>query len=185
MALKKISAAEIKACKETANSMKTHELKIGSSVLVADEKAGPMLYNKTGALKSIKEDNVASVDFSPAFGIVQVNLKYLIGAKGSKDAVFKPFKPLQPMTLLAKGIKESWLSMIEDEIFQPHADGSWLLDQHLTVAMEFLKFGLHLKPEEVSYVEPTVSKLFFQVAHEADLDDLEELQAIEALFLLE
>ena len=46
--------------------------------------------------------------------------------------------------------------------------------------MEFLRFGLHLKPEEVAYVEPTVSKLFYQVAHEAELDNLEELQATQA-----
>jgi hypothetical protein len=65
----------------------------------------------------------------------------------------------------------------------PNKDGAWLLDQHLTVAMEYLKFGFNLKADEISYVEPTCSKIFFEVAHEADLADLVELQAIEACFI--
>ena len=129
---------------------------------------------------SIKEDNQASVDFAPAFGIVQLSFEYLVSSKGSTDEAWKPFKSLVAMTSLTKAIKESWLSKIADELFMPNKDGAWLLDQHLTVAMEYLKFGLNLKADEISYVEPTCSKIFFQVAHEADLADLVEPQAIQA-----
>ena len=88
------------------------------------------------------------------------------------------------MTNLSKGIKEGWLKLIQDERFQPHADGAWLLDQRISVAMEYIKFALQLKPNEVAYVEPTLMKICYQVAHEADLDDLVQLQAIEACFIL-
>jgi len=182
--LKKAAKADIEDFKMEATEMKGNHLQIGAFVLVADEKAGTMLYSKTGILKSIKENNLASVDFAPAFGIVQLKLEYLISGKGSKDKEWKAFEFLKPMTNLSKNIKEGWLKLIQDEIFQPHADGAWLLDQHLTVAMEYLKFGLNLKADEVSYVDPTCSKIFWQVAHEADLADLEQLQAFEAFFIV-
>ena len=75
---------------------------------------------------------------------------------------------MKPMTNLSKNIKEGWLKLLEDDVIQPHADGSWLLDQHLAVAMQYTMFGLSLKPDEVAYVEPALSKIFYQVAHEAD-----------------
>ena len=145
--LKKAAKVDIEELQMEATEMKGNHLQIGAFVLVANEKAGTMLYSKTGILKSIKEHNLASVDFAPAFGIVQLKLDYLIAGKGSKDKEWRVFESLKPMTNLTRIIKEGWLKMVQDEIFQPHADGSWLLDQHMTVAMEYLKFGLNLKAD--------------------------------------
>ena len=111
---------------------------------------------------------------------MKVKVEYLRGGKGSKDAKWLPFRTLLKMTNLTKALKEKWLQLISDDLLDPNADGSWLLDQHIVVGIEFLRFGLNLKPEELALVEPTVSNIFYKVAHEADLENLEELQATQA-----
>ena len=73
--LKAAGKAEFEAIQTQADEMMSNELNIGARVLVANEKAGPMLYSKTGILKSIKGDNLASVDVAPAFGIAQLKLE--------------------------------------------------------------------------------------------------------------
>jgi hypothetical protein len=156
---------------EKTETVELPHLKPGKEVLCCSELAGQFIYGKVGVLVKAVGEN-ASVDFSPAAGVVTVQLQHLCKANGTNLVDFKAKKTMQGINLVTKDLKLAWLQQIEDLYLEPpNVQGQWLLDWHMSAAMKYLQWALWLEKTPSnrtwSYVDPLLSSAWFVCTYEA------------------
>ena len=155
-------------------------------VTVCSEHAGKQYYGRTGAVALSAWQGSAdllNVDLQP--GSQAFRREFL-----EQTSILPDLKMLTLQSLkrsdMQMWLREAALKTLGDDLGDdvevPRADGSWLLDQHMTVAWLFLQWSLPgLKAASVSFLRPDVVQSFIALADPTTnlegLGDKEWLQA--------
>ena len=138
-------------------------------VTVCSEHAGKQYYGRTGVVAVSAWQGSAellNVDLQP--GLQAFRREFL-----EQTSILPDLKMLTLQSVkrsdMQVWLREAALKTLGDDLGDdvevPRADGSWLLDQHMTVAWLFLRWSLPgLKAASVSFVRPDVVQAFVALA---------------------
>ena len=138
-------------------------------ILVASEKAGIFSYGKEGLVQPADwkaEEPEVAVNLQPGVhSLPRVCLKELQPWK--KAAKIKPFTALS-RAAVQRMMNRCGLQSLEDEegdkVQLHNGSGDWLLDQHIDLGWELMKWGLALEMDAVQMVAPNLLQSFMEIA---------------------
>ena len=152
----------------------------GVSVFVVHESAGREYFGRQGILKEARfggeGEPEVSLHFNP--GVWSCLLKHTVEVEQVKKT-----RKLKGFNEVSRVMMQSWLwdcgLKLEpedpgDDVTVSSQGGDWLLDQHLNVGWELLKFGAGLQESAVQYVPPDLLQAWMHLETEGAHPDADE-----------
>ena len=152
----------------------------GVSVFVVHESAGREYFGRQGILKEARfggeGEPEVSLHFNP--GVWSCLLKHTVEVEQVKKT-----RKLKGFNEVSRVMLQSWLwdcgLKLEpedpgDDVKVSSQGGDWLLDQHLNVGWELLKFGAGLQESAVQYVPPDLLQAWMRLETEGAHPDADE-----------
>ncbi|CAE8634053.1 unnamed protein product [Polarella glacialis] len=152
----------------------------GVSVFVVHESAGREYFGRQGILKEARfggeGEPEVSLHFNP--GVWSCLLKHTVEVEQVKKT-----RKLKGFNEVSRVMLQSWLwdcgLKLEpedpgDDVTVSSQGGDWLLDQHLNVGWELLKFGAGLQESAVQYVPPDLLQAWMHLETEGAHPDADE-----------
>jgi hypothetical protein len=152
----------------------------GVSVFVVHESAGREYFGRQGILKEARfggeGEPEVSLHFNP--GVWSCLLKHTVEVEQVKKT-----RKLKGFNEVSRVMLQSWLwdcgLKLEpedpgDDVTVSSQGGDWLLDQHLNVGWELLKFGAGLQESAVQYVPPDLLQAWMRLETEGAHPDADE-----------
>ena len=152
----------------------------GVSVFVVHESAGREYFGRQGILKEARfggeGEPEVSLHFNP--GVWSCLLKHTVEVEQVKKT-----RKLKGFNEVSRVMLQSWLwdcgLKLEpedpgDDVKVSSQGGDWLLDQHLNVGWELLKFGAGLQESAVQYVPPDLLQAWMHLETEGAHPDADE-----------